>query len=332
MVVTKNRTAQEIVDREIVDQEIVDREIVSRKIVIQNKIGQDAVDKKGWLLAHKWLLLRRLSQVSIVFLFLAGPLFDVWLIKGNMTSSLVLNTIPLSDPFVFLQSVFAGHYPALTVLTGAVIVGLFYFIVGGRVYCSWVCPINIVTDIADWLRRFLKIKKSLTFLSINFSSLNFSRQNRYALLAVSFLLASVTGMLVWELVNPVTMIQREIVFGMGFSWFFIVGIFILDAFISRRAWCGHLCPMGAFYSVLGKFSLIKVNAINRADCNDCMDCYALCPEPQVIKPALKGDDSPLISSANCTNCGRCIDVCAKDVFAIKHRFINFKTITSRYNY
>jgi len=288
-------------------------------ILSQKKMGQDAIDKKGWLLAHKWLLLRRLSQLSIIFLFLLGPMFDVWLIKGNMTSSLILDTIPLSDPYVFLQSVFTGHYPELTALTGAIIVGLFYFIVGGRVYCSWVCPINIVTDAADWLRRFLKIKKSLTP-----SSLNFSRENRYTLLVVSFLLASVTGMLVWELVNPVTMIQREIVFGMGLSWVFIVSIFILDAFISRRAWCGHLCPMGAFYSVLGKFSLIKVNAINRASCNDCMDCYALCPEPQVIKPALKGAGSPLISSANCTNCGRCIDVCAKDVFVISHRFINFK--------
>ncbi len=48
----------------------------------------------------------------------------------------------------------------------------------------------------------------------------------------------------------------------------------------------------------------------------------VCPEQQVIRPALKGyvnkNDSeqigPVITSSNCTNCGRCIDVCAKDVF------------------
>ena len=286
-------------------------------------IGQDAIVKKGWLKAHKWLLLRRFSQLSILFLFLLGPLFGVWIIKGNMSSSLMLDTIALTDPFVFLQTLFTGYMPELTVVTGAVIVAVFYFIVGGRVYCSWVCPINIVTDVADWLRRVLKIKTSLSF----------SRLGRYGLLAVSLVLASVTGMLVWELVNPVTMIQRELVFGMGFSWIFIAGIFILDAFVSRRAWCGHLCPMGAFYSVLGQASVIKVNAINRAACNDCMDCFAVCPEPQVIKPALKGavDSSPLINSGNCTNCGRCIDVCAEDVFTIKHRFINFNS-TSRYVY
>jgi len=280
-------------------------------------LGQEAVKNKGWLRAHKWLLLRRISQLSILFLFLLGPLFDIWIIKGSMSSSLTLDVIPLTDPFVFLQTLFTGYIPVLTVVSGAVIVSLFYFLVGGRVYCSWVCPINIVTDAADWLRRVLKIK----------TSLNFSRVGRYGLLVVSLLLASVTGMLVWELVNPVTMIQRELIFGMGFSWIFIVGIFILDTFVSRRAWCGHLCPMGAFYSVIGKISLIRVNAVNRADCNDCMECYAVCPEPQVIKPALKGgaDRSPVINSGNCTNCARCIDICAKDVFKIKHRFINSTT-------
>ena len=288
----------------------------------QKVIGQDAIVKKGWLKAHKWLLLRRFSQLSILFLFLLGPLFGVWIIKGNMTSSLTPDTIPLTDPFVFLQTLFTGYIPEVTVVIGAVIVALFYYIVGGRVYCSWVCPINIVTDVADWLRRVLKIKTSLSF----------SRMGRYGLLTVSLVLASVTGILVWELVNPVTMIQRELVFDMGFSWIFIVGIFILDAFVSRRAWCGHLCPMGAFYSVLGQASLIKVNAINRAACNDCMDCFAICPEPQVIKPALKGavDSSPVINSGNCTNCGRCIDVCAEDVFTIKHRFLKSNLLTSQH--
>ncbi|MCW8934431.1 MAG: quinol dehydrogenase ferredoxin subunit NapH [Gammaproteobacteria bacterium] len=281
---------------------------------INKVIGQDAVIKKGWLLAHKWLLLRRFSQLSIIGLFLLGPVSGIWLIKGNMSSSLILDTLSLTDPFVFLQTLFTGYLPEMTVISGAVIVALFYLIVGGRVYCSWVCPINIVTDAADWLRRLLKVK----------TSLNFSRMGRYGLLVISLVLASVSGMLVWELVNPVTMIQREIVFAMGYSWLFIIGIFILDAFVSRRAWCGHLCPMGAFYSLLGRVSIIKVNAINRDSCNDCMDCFAVCPEPQVIKPALKGNvsSSPVINSGNCTNCARCIDVCAENVFTIKHRFIN----------
>jgi polyferredoxin len=54
-----------------------------------------------------------------------------------------------------------------------------------------------------------------------------------------------------------------------------------------------------------------------------MDCFAVCPEPQVITPALKGavrGRGPVILSPDCSNCGRCIDVCSKDVFRFGSRF------------
>jgi len=56
-----------------------------------------------------------------------------------------------------------------------------------------------------------------------------------------------------------------------------------------------------------------------------MDCFEVCPEPQVIRPALKGAGKgvgPVILASNCTNCGRCIDVCSKDVFTFGLRFDN----------
>jgi ferredoxin-type protein NapH len=49
----------------------------------------------------------------------------------------------------------------------------------------------------------------------------------------------------------------------------------------------------------------------------------VCPEQQVLRLPLKGAAkgcSPVILSPNCTNCGRCIDVCSKDVFTIVTRF------------
>ncbi len=283
----------------------------------QDNTGLKAVQAKGWWRAYKWLVLRRFSQLSVIALFLIGPLLGVWLIKGSMMSSLVLDTVPLSDPFIFIQTLASGFLASgfvveQTMLIGVIIVALFYFIVGGRVYCSWVCPINMVTDSADWLRRKLNIKSNIIL----------SRNNRIILLISLLIVSLFSGMLVWELVNPVTMFQREIVFGMGFSWMLVLGIFILDAFISRRAWCGHLCPMGKFYAYLGQYSFIRVNALQRNRCDDCMDCFTVCPEPQVIKPALKGKafSSPVILSGDCTNCGQCIDVCAQDVFSVGHRF------------
>ena len=117
---------------------------------LQRVAGAEAVETQGWLKAHKWLLLRRFSQFGILFLFLLGPWFDLWIVKGNLTSSLTLDVLPLTDPYVLLQSLAAGHWPLLsTALIGAAIVLLFYILVGGRSYCAWVCPVNVITDAAS---------------------------------------------------------------------------------------------------------------------------------------------------------------------------------------
>ncbi|HJV73650.1 MAG TPA: quinol dehydrogenase ferredoxin subunit NapH [Noviherbaspirillum sp.] len=281
----------------------------------QPRIGADAIAAKGWLGAHKWLLARRISQLTILTLFLLGPLAGVWIVKGNLSYSLTLGTLPLTDPFVLLQSLMTGHVPEKLALIGVAIVVTFYFLVGGRVYCSWVCPVNMVTDSASWLRRRLGIRDSARL----------SRNTRYWMLAMTLLLAAFTGTIAWELINPVSMLHRGLIFGFGMAWAIILAVFLFDLFVVNRGWCAHVCPMGAFYSLLGKRSLLRISAARRVDCNDCMDCYKVCPEPQVISPALNGEKKgagPVILSASCTNCARCIDVCSKDVFNFSTRFNN----------
>ncbi len=275
--------------------------------------GSRMTEERGWLQAHRFLLLRRLSQVGIVALFLLGPLAGIWIVQGNLASSLTLGVLPLTDPYLLLQSLAAGHAVATTAIVGALIVLAFYLLVGGRVYCSWVCPINIVTDAAAWARQRLGITNNAKF----------SRSARHWLLAVTLLLAVITGGIVWELVNPVSIVFRGLVFGAGFVWAVLLAVFLFDLLVARRGWCGHLCPVGAFYSLPGRLSLLRINAAGRERCDDCMDCYIVCPEPQVISPALKprqAEASPVIDAAQCTNCARCIDVCSKDVFAFGSRF------------
>lgn len=43
----------------------------------RNRPGVDAIAAKGWPAAHKWLLLRRASQLFFIAVFLAGPLAGV---------------------------------------------------------------------------------------------------------------------------------------------------------------------------------------------------------------------------------------------------------------
>ena len=274
---------------------------------LNKPIGADAVAEKGWLAAHKWLILRRLSQFGILGLFLLGPLAGIWLVKGNLNYSYTLDTLPLADPYVVLQALVSGHLPETLGLVGALIVLAFYFLVGGRVFCSWVCPVNVVTDAAGWLRDRLGIK----------GSVHLARETRYWILGMTLVGSALSGVVLWELINPVSMLHRGLIFGMGAAWTVVLVIFCFDLFVMSRGWCGRLCPVGAFYSLLGRKSPLRVSAAKRSACNDCMDCFEVCPEPQVIRPALKGAAkrvAPVILASACTNCGRCIDVCAKDVF------------------
>ena len=277
-------------------------------------VGAEAVAAKGWLGAHKWLLARRVSQLGILALFLLGPLAGIWIVKGNLTFSYTLDFLPLTDPYILLQTLLAGHLPETKAIVGVFVVLVFYALVGGRAFCSWVCPVNMVTDAAAWLRERLGIK----------GGAHVSRETRYWILVMTLVLALATGTLAWELLNPVSMFHRGVIFGIGAAWAVILAVFLFDLFVMKDGWCGHLCPMGAFYSLLGKVSLLRTVAVQRAACNDCLDCFVVCPEPQVIRPALKGVDGagPVILAANCTNCGRCIDVCSKDVFAFGSRFGN----------
>ncbi len=275
--------------------------------------GTEAVTTKGRWLAYRWLILRRISQFGILGLFLLGPWAGIWIIEGNLSASMTLDIIPMTDPYVLLQSLAAFHIPEWTAVLGALIITVFYLLAGGRVYCAWVCPVNIVTDTASWLRRRLNLT----------GGARPSSQTRYWLLGTTLLVSMVTGTIAWELVNPVSMLHRGLIFGMGTGWIVILGVFLFDLLVSRRGWCGHLCPVGAFYSIFGIAGVLRINAAHRERCDQCMDCIQVCPESHVLKMPLFGADKgagPVVLSPNCTNCGRCIDVCSQDVFHFGARF------------
>ncbi|EJR0680343.1 quinol dehydrogenase ferredoxin subunit NapH [Vibrio parahaemolyticus] len=274
--------------------------------------GKEAVEKLGWWCAHRFLILRRLCQLTIIALFMAGPTLGV--LTGNLSSSMLLDTVPLSDPLIVLQALATGHIPEFNALLGVVIVVVFYAILAPRAFCAWVCPLNIVTDLAAWLRRKFNIK----------ASYRWSPAIRYWLIPVLMLGSALSGAILWTWLDPVAALHRGLVFGMGAGWVLIALVFVLDLLLVEHGWCGHLCPLGATYGVIGRKSLLRVTAVRREDCTKCMDCFYVCPEPEVLRQPLKEGDRRVMDQ-NCISCGRCLDVCPEHVFEFKNRF-NVKNI------
>ena len=276
--------------------------------------GREAREKLGWWHANRFLFWRRLTQLSILLMFLSGPYFGVWILKGNYSGSLLFDVIPLSDPLITLESLASGHLPGILTLSGALIIFITYALLGSKVCCGWVCPLNVVTDCAAWIRRKLGIRQTAKI----------PRSLRYAILVMILAGSAVSGLLLWEWVNPVAALGRALIYGFGATVWLILVVFFFDLFIVEHGWCGHLCPIGATYGVIGAKSLLRVKVIDRARCDNCMDCYNVCPEPQVLRSPLHGKNSEslLVLSQDCISCGRCIDVCPEKVFTFSHRFNN----------
>ncbi|EGQ8524583.1 quinol dehydrogenase ferredoxin subunit NapH [Vibrio parahaemolyticus] len=274
--------------------------------------GKEAVEKLGWWRAHRFLILRRLCQLTIIALFMAGPTLGV--LTGNLSSSMLFDTVPLSDPLIVLQALATGHVPEFNALLGVVIVVVFYAMLAPRAFCAWVCPLNIVTDLAAWLRRKFNIK----------ASYRWSPAIRYWLIPVLMLGSALSGAILWTWLDPVAALHRGLVFGMGAGWVLIALVFVLDLLLVEHGWCGHLCPLGATYGVIGRKSLLRVTAVRREDCTKCMDCFYVCPEPEVLRQPLKEGDRRVMDQ-NCISCGRCLDVCPEHVFEFKNR-LNVKNI------
>ena len=88
----------------------------------------------------KYLLLRRATQVIILALYFGANAYGWKMLAGTFGSSLLMGFIPLADPYTTLQVLATGFVLGADVLLGALIITIFYMVVGGRAFCSWVYP------------------------------------------------------------------------------------------------------------------------------------------------------------------------------------------------
>ncbi len=265
----------------------------------------------------RFLIGRRVVQASVMLLLVGGNLWGWNVLRGNLSQSMLLNTVPLADPFAVLQLLAAGGLLAGNTLLGSLITVAFYGLLGGRTFCSWVCPMNPVTDLANWLARRLGWNKGR-------NSRVFSRSSRFVALILALVLSFVLSIPAFEAISPISMLHRGLVFGMGAGWFLVLVVFLFDLAVQRNGFCGHLCPLGAFYSAISPLSLMRIEHDHKK-CTSCMDCLKVCPEHEILE--LVGKASGSVLDPVCTNCGRCIEVCYDDAlhFSLRKQAMSLKS-------
>jgi NAD-dependent dihydropyrimidine dehydrogenase PreA subunit len=87
---------------------------------------------------------------------------------------------------------------------------------------------------------------------------------------------------------------------------------VIGSVLYDRFFCKYLCPMGALYGIIGKFSPFKVSR-NENTCINCGMCSKVCP---VNIDVAKSKD---VTSAECLNCQICVLKCPKEG-ALENKF------------
>ncbi len=261
---------------------------------------------------------RWIVVISIHLLFFLSFAIDIQTLEGTLNGSRFLG-FHLIDPFTTIQMYLATYHMPINIVIGTATIVIFYLLIGGRTYCSWVCPYGILSEVGEKLHNTLVNKKII-------KDRKFDPRVRHIFWVMFVVMAFTSGYLVFETFNIVGILSRFIAYGWSLALVWVLIVFLIEVFYSRRAWCTYLCPIGTTYGYLGKVGGLRIQWND--NCDHCMVCHDVCFESQVLELTKakydkqreeKGIKEQYVTGADCTLCGRCIDVCHSDALKFDFR-------------
>ena len=230
---------------------------------------------------------------------------------GTLSSSSI-GPVTLLDPFAVLQTIFAAKTISPDWIIGLLPVLIVYGLIRGRVFCGWVCPVNLVLEAVDWLRRRVRPGQKLAERVV-------PRHAKIYVAAAVLVLSALVSVPVFEVLSPVSFLNKGLVLGSTVGGVTLAAIVVADLFWGHRVWCRSLCPLGGFYQLLGKVGLVSVSA-EPDTCIGCNKCKEACLcDPQILDAVVEGSAS-VVRAGDCMLCGKCVDVCPAKCLSVGVRF------------
>jgi ferredoxin-type protein NapH len=275
----------------------------------------------------RWLIARRIVQAAALLLFVAPLLASGWSLLGLTTGQDIAVSTPselpfygslsassiagvvLLDPVATLEVMLAARALELSWLAAAGLITAFYAVLGGRVFCGWVCPVNLLLELVDWLRRRLRIQVRERALP---------RHTKIVVLLTFLAVAAILQKPLFENLSPIAAIGKSMLFGSLAGMVVLAAIVIAELFWARRVWCRSLCPVGGFYQLLGRISPFRPR-IDHQRCTQCQRCQKAClAAPEILDAAIAGTASR-VKAGDCMRCGACVDACPEQALRLHIR-------------
>ena len=182
----------------------------------------------------------------------------------------------------------------------------------GRFICGWLCPFGLIQEllykiptpklhIPEKVDRPLRYLKYVILAVMVIGVPLFYRNELGAgepffckyLCPVGTLEGGVPLVLLNDVLRPTL--------GLLFKWkMLILIICILSSIFIYRPFCKYICPLGAFYALFQRISLIRMK-VDEGACISCGACSRVCP--------MNVDPSKTPNSPECIRCGECVKAC-----------------------
>ncbi|MCM1152114.1 MAG: 4Fe-4S binding protein [Muribaculum sp.] len=198
-------------------------------------------------------------------------------------------------------------------------VTLFWFVFSfcfGRVYCSTVCPIGTVQDIAVWIRRRIpRLNRPFSF--------SMPRRWRYDILVLYLVCLLLSISVVCFIIEPWNMLANlaasvrpgdvdatwaNLAYGVTgaiVSGAVSVTAIFVTAIFRGREYCNTVCPIGTALGIFNDRTLFHIE-IDPDRCTNCMKCEDVCTS-SCIKVV-----SRYVDNSRCVRCFDCLSVCGDD--------------------
>lgn len=225
------------------------------------------------------------------------------------------------NPLVGLVTTIASRTIVVSVILYTIVVAM-ATIFFGRIFCGFVCPLGALIDFSD---RFLfgklrtlkrrpplhlqKIKYVIliVLLTLSFFGILFPLFMDPILLITRFFtillhpagLAAAEGVVCWlgESAPKLPLVH----FLAGWLTLGLFAVVIGGGYWDRRFWCQYVCPSGALFGVLSRFTWFR-----RKSNENCCNC-GLCAKRVCPVRAIDEKNPSKTSVAECILCGRCFE-------------------------
>ena len=212
-------------------------------------------------------------------------------------------------PIGSVQAVIGGRERSLSYYAFGLI--LLFGTLVGRLICGFICPFGFLQDLLHKIRspkprlpqRLDKILRWGKFLSLAaVLTLPVLIPDAYGI-GAPFFCKYVCPAGTLEGGIPLVLLNEGLRGSLGwiFSWKMAVLVAVLVASVLLyRPFCKYLCPLGAFYGLLNRFSVYKMS-VDESACIHCGKCEREC------KMDVRVTEN--INSVECIRCGKCASVC-----------------------